>query len=99
MKNQQVFPHKSYKRLFTIGACVCILLLCPLIAMQFTREVNWTSIDFLAAAALLLSAGFTFEWVMQKISHRRTQILLALAILFALMLLWAELAVGIFPVM
>lgn len=96
MKNQQILFHKSNKRFFIILACICILLLCPLIAMQFTKEVNWTTIDFLAAAVLLFSAGFALEWVMQKISRKKIQILLAIAILCAFMLLWAELAVGVF---
>ncbi len=64
--------------------------------MQFTKEVNWTTVDFLAAAVLLLSAGLALEGIMRKIRHKKIQILLIVAILCALMLLWAELAVGVF---
>ena len=34
-----------------------LLLLAPLVAMQFTREVNWTVSDFLFAALLVVSLG------------------------------------------
>jgi hypothetical protein len=32
------------------------ILLVPLVAMRFTREVNWGPLDFVAAAVLLLWA-------------------------------------------
>ncbi len=38
-----------------------LILLAPLIAMQFTDEVNWTVSDFVFAGAMLLGAGVTYE--------------------------------------
>ena len=38
-----------------------LILLTPLIAMQFTDEVNWTVGDFVFAGAMLLGAGVTVE--------------------------------------
>jgi hypothetical protein len=38
-----------------------LILLTPLIAMQFTEEVNWTVGDFVIAGAMLLGAGVTYE--------------------------------------
>lgn len=68
----------------------------PLIAMQFSTEVNWTLFDFLVAAVLLFSTGFAIEWVLRKVKDKRRRIAICLVLLATLMLIWAELAVGIF---
>lgn len=41
------------KRLAIILLAVPFLLCVPLVAMQFTREVNWTPLDFVAAGVIL----------------------------------------------
>ena len=73
-----------------------ILLSIPLIAMQFTSEVNWGPGDFLVALVLLVTLGISVEIVLQKvkgINARRVWIILAV---FVFLLVWAELAVGVF---
>ena len=75
---------------------VALLLLIPLIAMQFTDEVNWTLFDFIVAGFLLLATGFMCELVIRKINKIEHRIVICLAIIAALLLIWAELAVGIF---
>ena len=75
---------------------VAILLLIPLIAMQFTDEVNWTLLDFIVAGILLLGTGFICELVIKKVKKTAYRIAFCLSILIALLLIWAELAVGIF---
>ncbi len=72
------------------------LLLLPLIAMQFTREVAWTPFDFAAAAALLVGGGLAYEIAARKASRRRSRLLLGGLILGAVLLIWAEGAVGVF---
>lgn len=84
------------KRLIIILTAVAILLLIPLIAMQFTDEVNWTLSDFLVAGTLLLGTGLMCEFVLRKASKTVYRIFICLAILIAFLLVWAELAVGIF---
>ena len=39
-----------------------LVLLIPLIAMQFTDEVNWSGGDFVFAALLLLGVGIPSSW-------------------------------------
>ncbi|NGY36353.1 hypothetical protein FQU23_002385 [Flavobacterium sp. XN-5] len=73
-----------------------ILLLIPLISMQFTTEVNWTPIDFVAAGVLLLSTGLLCEWTLRKIPKMKYRIVICLSLLIILILIWTELAVGIF---
>lgn len=84
------------KRLKIILAAVPILLLIPFIAMQFTEEVNWTSLDFVLMGIILLSTGLLSEFVLRKVSKKKYRILLCIAIIIGFLLLWAELAVGIF---
>jgi ABC-type Mn2+/Zn2+ transport system permease subunit len=84
------------KRLVGIILTIAILLLIPLIAMQFTDEVNWTLFDFLIAGVLLLGTGLLCELVMRKVTKIEHRIAICVVILAALVLFWIELAVGIF---
>lgn len=84
------------KRLFIIVLTAALILLIPLIAMQFTDEVKWTLFDFIVAGVLLLGTGLLCELVMRKVKNIRFRIAICLALLVILLLIWAELAVGIF---
>jgi len=84
------------KRLIFILLIVLILLSIPLIAMQFTNEVNWNSFDFMVAAGLLFGAGLVAEIIMRKIINNRYKVILLGVTLIILVLIWVELAVGIF---
>jgi hypothetical protein len=75
---------------------VLTLMLVPLVAMQFTDAVNWTLLDFVVAAALLLTTALLCELTIRKINKPRYRITICAAILVLLFLIWAELAVGIF---
>lgn len=75
---------------------VAMLLLIPFIAMQFTDEVVWTSSDFIVMGGLLLITGFLCEFATRKIKKTEYRITLCIAILAVFLLLWAELAVGVF---
>lgn len=84
------------KRLIIILSLVGILLLIPLIAMQFTDEVKWSGSDFLIMGILLLGTGLICELILRKVTKRSSRIILCLAVVFVLVLIWMELAVGIF---
>jgi hypothetical protein len=88
--------NKQQKRITIIFSVIIILLLIPFIAMQFTKEVNWSLFDFIAAALLLLGSALLFELVMRKVKVKKHRIILLVAILFVLLLVWGELAIGIF---
>ncbi|MGL2964451.1 hypothetical protein ACSVH2_11580 [Flavobacterium sp. RSB2_4_14] len=87
---------KENKRLFAIVVAVAFLLLIPLVAMQFSTEVNWTLADFIIAGVLLLGIGLLCEFVIRKVPKRSHRIVICLVLLMLLVLVWAELAVGIF---
>ncbi|MBT8237934.1 MAG: hypothetical protein KJN65_04755 [Croceitalea sp.] len=85
-----------YKRTSIIALIVGGILLIPLIAMQFTNEVQWTTSDFVVAAVLLLSAGFLCELALRKIKRPNMRVAICALIIVILLLVWAELGVGIF---
>ena len=84
------------KRLTGIMLTVALLLLIPLIAMQFTSEVNWSPFDFFVAGARVLSTGLMCELVLRLVKKFEYRVVLIGVILVALLLIWLELAVGIF---
>jgi len=84
------------RRLNIILLAITILLLIPFIAIQFTDEVNWTLFDFVIAVALLFGAGLLTELIIRKIKKINYRIVLLFVLFAALLLIWAELAVGIF---
>jgi ABC-type Mn2+/Zn2+ transport system permease subunit len=92
----EVITVNKNKRLFGIVLTVALLLLIPLIAMQFTDEVKWTLSDFVVMGILLLGTGLMCEFVLRKVKKPKHRIAICAVILVALFLIWAELAVGIF---
>jgi hypothetical protein len=87
------------KRLIIILTVVAIILLIPLIAMQFTNEVNWSIFDFAAMGVLLLGTGLICELVLRKITQTKHRIILCSLVIGTFLLIWVELAVGLFGTM
>lgn len=84
------------KSLVAVGVVTALLLLVPLVAMQFTPEVSWGPIDFLAAAALLLGAGTAIVLAIRWFERPAPRRAAMAAIILVTALVWAELAVGLF---
>ena len=84
------------KRFMGILLTIALLLCIPLIAMQFTNEVVWTLSDFIIAGILLLGTGIVIEVVARNVKSRNARFGMIIGILFLLLLVWAEMAVGIF---
>ena len=87
---------KKNKRITGIVLLTAFILLIPFTAMQFSDEVNWSLSDFILAGGLLLGTGFMCELVLRKVQQTRLRIAICLTLLVILLLIWAELAVGIF---
>ncbi|RZJ79509.1 MAG: hypothetical protein EOO47_10590 [Flavobacterium sp.] len=91
----QTKPNLAQRVTIVIGI-VAVILLIPLVAMQFTKEVNWDLTDFITMGILLFITGMSIELVIRKVQSAKIKLALTLIILFVLFLVWAELAVGIF---
>ncbi|MFD2891346.1 hypothetical protein ACFS5J_04885 [Flavobacterium chuncheonense] len=87
---------KQNKRLFGILITTTSLLLIPLIAMVFTNEVKWTAFDFIIGAILLWGLSFSIEFTLRIVKTKKHKLMALLVIIFFFLLIWIELAVGIF---
>ena len=70
------------------------LILLPLVAMQFTSEVNWTFSDFVFAIVMFGSVGLGLELAVRR-GNRAYTIAAALALLVSFLSIWFTGAVGI----
>jgi hypothetical protein len=86
--------HRSTVRVIA-WAGAALLLLVPLVAMQFTHEVAWDAFDFAFFAALLLGVGGAFELVVRVSGNLLYRAAAALALAGAFLLVWINGAVGI----
>jgi hypothetical protein len=71
-----------YRSAVRVGLATACVLLVPLVAMQFTDEVNWTLADFVLAGALLGGSGLLLELAVRKpgtVAYRVAAIAIGLA--------------------
>ena len=96
MKSLTAHIHStSARHLLVILGVTGLFLLAPLLAMQFTTQVTWTAADFAAAAVLLTGTGLLFVLALRTFPTRRARIGAGVALACGMLLIWAELAVGI----
>ncbi len=107
MKAREMSRGVSTKNIIRIVAITVFLLLIPFLAMLFNwhvpdpgspelSKVNWSVFDFVVVGVLLLGAGFAYELFARRITTSQNRIVLAVVLLAILVLIWGELAVGIF---
>ena len=75
---------------------VGLLLTIPLVAMQFTDEVDWSPSDFMIMGLLLSVTGFTGILISKKVNSYSHRVFFLLISIIIFLMIWAELAVGIF---
>ena len=73
-----------------------LMLLLPLIGMFFSNEINWSFFDFIIMGILILSLSFSIKQVLKTTKNINYRILIITVILILFLLIWAELAVGVF---
>lgn len=73
-----------------------ILLNIPLIAMQFSKNWDWSLLDFVAAGVILFGTALTINLILEKFKTTKSRLIMILITLTILALVWIELAVGIF---
>lgn len=71
------------------------LLLLPLIAMQFTRQVEWGSEDFAIIGVMLAMVCGAYELAVRMNGSRAFRAAVLIAAMGCFLLIWVNLAVGI----
>lgn len=84
-----------YRSVGGVAVVAALILLLPLLAMQFTDEVVWSLYDFVVAWVLLFSAGLTYKLVAGKMGNIMYRAAVGVAVATALLLIWMNLAVGL----
>ena len=92
MNTNIITPNKNILRIVVVTA---LILLIPLVAMQFSNDVNWGIEDFVMMSILLMGAGLAFDFTMRKTAHLTHRAVIGGGLLIAFLLVWAQLAVGI----
>lgn len=72
------------------------ILMLPLVGGQLSTEIQWDLADYLVAAVLLTAAVIGVELILIFNLSKRQQMVLLIVFFLSFLLLWAELAVGIF---
>lgn len=97
--SQDALAHKDTLRidLLRVGVATAMILLAPLVAMQFTHQVAWTGFDFAVAALLMAGIGLAYLRLARRAAHRRPwqRIAVVAAVALAGVAMWIELAVGV----
>ena len=72
------------------------LLLIPLIGMVITDEINWSPFDFIIMGSLLFLLSIGINFVSNRTKNLENRILYIGILILIFILIWAELAVGVF---
>jgi hypothetical protein len=83
------------KNIWRIALVTAFLLLIPLVAMQFSDEVDWNLFDFVVAGTLLFGSGLAYELIARKGGNIAYRAAVGVAVAASLLLVWINLAVGI----
>jgi hypothetical protein len=83
------------KSISLVALGTALLLLIPLTAKLFMAGMLWTVSDFVAAGIMLFSAGLTFVLIARMGDNTAYRLGAGLGVAAGLLLVWANLAVGL----
>jgi len=87
--------YTTKKRLMYWAIAILSILMIPLLAMQFTSEVNWSLSDFIIMGIILFSIGLAYELIARKSEKTVYRAAFGVALAGVFLLLWINGAVGI----
>lgn len=91
MKNQPTFN----RSILLVAVVTLLILSIPLIAMQFTTEVDWGFADFIVMGLLIFGTGSSYVLLTRFTTNLIYRAAIALALGTTLFMIWANLAVGL----
>lgn len=87
-----MIPKNNIARILLVTA---LMLSIPLIAMQFSDEVDWRLPDFIIIGALFIGTGLIYDFAIKRVQNTGHRFLIAVVIISVFLLIWTHLAVGI----
>ncbi|MFD2366763.1 hypothetical protein [Pseudoduganella sp. GCM10020061] len=84
------------RSILTVFLVTGLLLLIPLVAMQFNTEVNWDETDFIVMGILLSTIGLLYVAGSRMVKTTGQRIAVGVVLFLVFFFTWAELAVGVF---
>ncbi len=85
------FKNKKVRVLYPL-----LLLVIPLIGMCITEEFNWSPFDFIMMGILILSVSIGINFTLNKTKNVKNRIIYMGILGLLCLLVWAELAIGVF---
>jgi len=86
---------KHTTNVIRLALVTAVLLMVPLIAMQFTDEVAWTLSDFVFAGTLIFGIGLLFLLAIKMTADNTYRVAAGVALAATFLLIWINGAVGI----
>lgn len=83
------------RQIWFVAIATAFILIIPLIAMNFTDEVNWSLLDFVVMGVLLSGAGILYVFLSRISEGALYKAAVGIALAGGFLLTWANLAVGI----
>lgn len=81
----------SIKNITLIALATGLILLIPLLG-----DWPWTLSDFVIMGALLFGTRLTYELIARRLRNTKKRVILGIVLAVAFLLIWVELAVGLF---
>jgi len=73
-----------------------LLLLIPFFGNLLSNQVNWSLFDFIVMGVLLVLAGLSIHFILEKVRNKTFRVVTIIFVLIIFLMIWAELAVGVF---
>lgn len=89
-------PRPLSRDVATVAVATAAILLLALAATQLGAAMSWDLFDFVLMGTLLATTGLMFVLVARHTPNSAHRMLAGVALALVLLLLWAELAVGVF---
>ena len=87
---------KQLKKNIVVVLFVLFSLLIPFTMMLLTDRIRWSLLDFTIAGILLVITISTIHFIFRKIKNTKYFIVTSIAFLILMLLIWIEIAVGVF---
>jgi hypothetical protein len=87
---------KQLKKYIVVVLIVLFLLLILFTMMLLTDRIRWSLLDFTIAGILLVITISTIHFIFRKIKNTKYFIVTSIAFLILMLLIWIEIAVGVF---